>query len=1088
MSITKTKNIVSLFTILILSFNIHAQKKNKDKDKEEGPMSSATFSDLKFRSIGPAYASGRIADLAVNKNNHSEYYVAVAAGNVWKTSNAGITYEPIFDQEGSYSIADVEIDPNNEHLIWVGTGEYNSQRAIGYGDGVYRSEDKGNTWENMGLKNSEHIGRIIIDPRNSHVYVAAQGPLWGPGGDRGLFKTTDYGKTWNKILYISENTGVTDIVFDPRNPDVLYAASYQRRRHVWTLINGGPESAIYKSIDAGASWKKLENGLPSVEMGRIGLAISPKNPDYIYAIIEAQYDEGGVYRSVNRGGSWSKMSDYVSGGPQYYNRLFADPENENKIYSMDTYSKVSVDGGKTWKNLGNKNRHVDDHAMWIDPDDPNHFIIGGDGGIYESYDNAANWDFKDNLPVTQYYRVSVDNDYPFYNVYGGTQDNNSMGGPSRTLNRMGIVNADWFVTNGGDGFKSQIDPEDPNIVYAQAQYGWAVRYDKRSGENIEIKPIEGKDEAYRWNWNAPLIISPHSHTRLYFAANKLFKSEDRGNTWEIISPDLTRQLDRNSLPVMDKIQSVDAVAKNASISLYGNIVSLAESTMKEGLLFVGTDDGLIQVSENNGQSWTKYESFPGIPEMTYVSCIYTSQYDENIVYASFDARKQNNLKPYLLKSADKGKTWKSITSNLPERGTVYSVIEDFENRNLLFAGTEFGIYFTIDGGTKWIKLEGDLPTTAIRDLVIQKREKDLVIATFGRGFYILDDYSALQKITNTELEKECIIFPVKDALMFIQERGKSAQGQSYYAAKNPPFGATITYYLKDDILKRKEKRQKTEKENFEKNIPVNYPTFNELQLEDTEEEPYLVFTITDKNGNKIRELLAPAKKGMHRITWDLKYASTNPAKKPEDKFKNETSGMPVLPGEYMVSLSKFEDEQFTTIHEPVSFTTKVLQNSTFPAEPRAKLVNFMQKIYEMNRVVEGIISSRNELANKTELFEIALNNAPGKNDSLRTEIRLLKKQLYEIDISLKGDKAISKRNENQPPSILDRLEYIIYGLWSTTSEPTSTMKEQYNIAAELIKPVLNQLENINNNRIPAIEDHLEQMKAPWTPGRLPKWD
>ncbi|NOZ46641.1 MAG: glycosyl hydrolase [Chlorobi bacterium] len=1073
--------------ILIVLFLTVGLKAEKNDTEKEGTLSSNTFSGLKFRSIGPAYASGRITDFAVNPENHSEYYIAAAAGNVWKTTNSGITYVPVFDNEGSYSIADVEIDPNNTHVVWVGTGEYNSQRAIGYGDGVYRSEDNGQSWENMGLKNSEHIGRIIIDPRNSDVYVAAQGPLWGSGGDRGLYKSTDNGKTWNKILYISENTGVTDVVLDPRNPDILYAASYQRRRHVWTLIDGGPESAIYKSVDAGKTWEKLENGLPSVEMGRIGLAISTKNPDYIYAIIEAQFDKGGVFRSVNRGASWEKMSDHVSASPQYYNRLFVDPNNENKVFTVETYSKYSLDGGKTWKNIGNKNRHVDDHALWIDPDNSNHYLIGCDGGVYETYDNAKNWDFKDNLPVTQFYRVSVDNAYPFYYVYGGTQDNNSMGGPSRTLNRMGILNSDWFVTNGGDGFKSQIDPKDPNIVYAQAQYGWVVRYDKKSGENIDIKPIEGKNEAYRWNWNAPLIISPHSHTRLYFAANKLFKSEDRGNSWETISPDLTRQLDRNSLKVMDKIQSVDAVAKNASTSLYGNIVSLTESPVKEGLLYVGTDDGLIQVSENTGNSWTRHESFSGVPKMTYVSCLFASRYNENVVYAAFDARKQNDLKPYLFKSNDKGKTWKSISANLPERGTVYSIIEDTKNSNLLFAGTEFGIFFTIDGGKKWIQLKGGLPTIAVRDIVIQERENDLVIATFGRGFYILDDYSSLRNITESELNKESIIFPVKDALMYVQKRGKSAQGQSYYTAKNPPFGATFTYYLKDDILSLKEKRKKLEKENMEKNIPLKYPSVKELNEEDNETEPYLIFTINDANGYKVRELYAPAKKGINRITWDFRYASAGPANKVKDKFKNKNAGMRALPGDYTVSLTKYENGNIKQLVGPVQFKAKVLNNTVLPAKAPEALAVFMKNVNELGRAIEGADKLNEELKHKAELIEIALSQTLANTDSLKKKIQEIKDEVYEIDKKLNGDKSISKRNENQPPSINDRLENVIYGLWSSTSDPTETMKQQYKITGELFTPLLAQLKEINNVVIPKIEKEMEALKAPWTPGRVPQW-
>ena len=511
-------NLFSIILVIILSLNTGFSQKKESESKEL--VNSSLVSGLKFRSIGPALTSGRIIDFAVNEKNPAEYYVAVASGGVWKTVNSGITYTPVFDSQNSYSIGCITLDPNNSNVVWVGSGENNSQRSVSYGDGIYKSKDSGKSWKNMGLKSSEHIGKIIVDPRNSnHIYVAAQGPLWGSGGDRGLYKSEDSGKTWNLILDISENTGVSDLVMDSSNPDVLYASSYQRRRHTWTLINGGSESAVYKSYDAGKNWTKLSNGLPGGELGRIGLAISPVNPDYVYALIEASGKKGGFFRSTDRGESWKKMNPYRSTSAQYYQEIFCDPYDVDRVYSMDTWTKVSDNGGKTWYNMGNKHRHVDDHAFWIDPVHNGHYLIGGDGGIYETFDNGKYWDYKENLPIIQFYRVAVDNATPFYNIYGGTQDNNSMGGPSRTINNAGITNADWFITNGGDGFESAIDPIDPNIVYAQSQYGYLTRFNKATSEKVGIKPVEEQGEnAYRWNWNAPLIISPHNHKRLFFAA------------------------------------------------------------------------------------------------------------------------------------------------------------------------------------------------------------------------------------------------------------------------------------------------------------------------------------------------------------------------------------------------------------------------------------------------------------------------------------------------------------------------------------------------------------------------------------------
>src|ERR1700733_11606635 len=745
------------------------EAKDKDKEEKKGGMTADTFSGLKFRLIGPAVASGRVMAIAVNPKDKFEYYVGVASGGVWKTVNDGTTWTPVFDKEGSYSIGWITLDPNDPAVVWVGAGESNSQRSVAYGDGIYRSDDGGKNWQNLGLKKSEHIGRVVVDPRDSKVvYVAAEGPLWGPGGDRGLYKSTDAGKSWKAVLTISENTGVVDVAIDPSNPDIVYAAAYQRRRHVFTLIDGGPESAIYKSTDAGASWNKLKSGLPSVDLGRIGLAVSPADPNVVYATIEAADGKGGVFRSSDKGATWEGRNEFDQGA-MYYARGVCDPKNVDRIFVMNVSLRESLDGGKTLKKVEETNHHGDNHAIWIDPDDTKHWLLGSDGGMYETWDDARNWEFKANLPTVQFYDVAVDNALPFYNACGGTQDNYSWCGPVRTRNVNGIMNADLFVTTGGDGFRSVVDPVDANTVYSESQYGVLVRYDKPTGQELVLQPQEGKDEApLRWNWDSPVIISPHSHTRLYFAANKLFRSDDRGNTWKEISGDLTRQIDRNALPVMGRVWEPDAVAKNASTSFYGNIVALAESPKKEGLLYVGTDDGLIQVTSDGAQSWTKYEKFAGVPEMTYVSRLAASQHDANTVYAAFDGHKNEDFKPYLLKSTDAGKTWNSIAGNLPENGTVLAFAEDPVNANLLFAGTELGAFFTIDGGAHWVQFKGGLPTIAVRDMKIQEREGDLVLATFGRGFYVLDDISVLRQTKAESLQQSAALFPVKDSLMYIE--------------------------------------------------------------------------------------------------------------------------------------------------------------------------------------------------------------------------------------------------------------------------------------------------------------------------------
>ena len=852
-------------------------------EKAKTPYSTETFAGLSLRDLGPALTSGRIGDLAVDPVRKGTYYVAVASGGVWKTTNQGTTFEPVFDSQGSFSIGCVTLDPTNSLVVWVGTGENNSQRSVGYGDGVYRSPDGGKTWENVGLMASEHVGKILVHPKDGKtVYVAAQGPLWADGGDRGLYKTTDGGKTWKAVLSISERTGVSDVWMDPRDPEVLYATAYQRRRHVWTLINGGPESGIHKSTDGGATWTKLANGLPKGDVGRIGLAIPPTAPDTVYALVEAPGKDGGFYRSLDGGMSWEKRGEYATGSAQYYQELFPDPHDASRVYSMDVYMKVTEDGGKTWTNAGERAKHVDNHALWIDPENPDHLLNGNDGGIYETWDRCATWQFRANLPVTQFYRVAVDDAAPFYNVYGGTQDNFTLGGPSRTDNAHGVRNEDWFVTQQGDGFVAAIEPGNPDIVYSEAQHGALVRFDRKTGEQVDVQPQAGPgDPPLRWNWDSPLTISPHRPTRLWFAAQRVFRSEDRGNSWKAVSPDLTRQVDRNRLPVMGRVWSVDAVAKNASTSFYGNVVSLAESPKKEDLVYAGTDDGLVQVTEDGGATWRKVAAFAGVPEMTYVADLAPSPHEADVVYAAFDNHKRGDFRPHLLKSADRGRTWTSIAGDLPARGTVYTVAEDPKKPGLLYCGTEFGLFFSHDGGKKWLQLKGQMPVVNVRDLAIQEREDSLVAATFGRGFRVLDDLAPLRLSTPETLAKEAVLFPVRDAWAFIPRvpyglKGKAFLGESFYAAENPPFGAVFTTYLKEELKGRKKARQEAEKEKAKKGEDVFYPTWEEVRAEDREEEPALLLTVTDEAGAVVRRIAGPVKSGFHRVAWDLRSPSHEP--------------------------------------------------------------------------------------------------------------------------------------------------------------------------------------------------------------------
>jgi photosystem II stability/assembly factor-like uncharacterized protein len=1071
-------------------------RKAKEEEKKKDPLNASTFAGLELRGIGPATVGGRVGDVAVDPVAPNTWYVAVASGGLWKTVNAGTTWSPIFEGQGSYSIGCVTLDPNNPLVVWVGTGENNSQRSVSYGDGVYKSTDGGKSWENVGLKKSEHIGKILIDPGDSNtVYVAAQGPLWAPGGDRGLYKTTDGGKTWKQVLAISENTGVTDILMDPRDSNVLYAAAYQRRRHVWTLIDGGPEGAIHKSTDGGATWKKLSSGLPKEDIGRIGLALAPSKPDTVYAIVESIGKAGGFFRSTNAGGSWERRGDYISSSPQYYQEIYVDPENADRIYSMDVLLQVSENGGQTFRPLGEKDKHVDNHSLWIDPANRDHLLVGCDGGLYESWDRGANWDFKSNLSICQFYRVSLDNDKPFYNVYGGTQDNYSLGGPSRTNNDHGIRNSDWFVTQGGDGFQTQVDPEDPNIVYAQSQYGGLVRYDHRSGEQIYLQPQPGRGEpALRWNWDSPLIISPHSHTRLYFAANKLFRSDDRGNTWRTVSPDLTQQIDRRKLKVMGKVWSAETVAYNNSTSFYGNIVALNESPAKEGLLYVGTDDGLLQITEDGGGNWRKTNKFPGIPENTYVSDVESSPTDADVVYAAFNNHKMGDFKPYLLKSADRGKTWTSIAGDLPERGSVWAVAQDFVNPNLLFAGTEFGLYFTIDGGKKWIQLSS-LPVIAVRDIALHKRENDLVVATFGRGFYILDDYTPLRILKPEMLEQEAAIYPVKQAPMYIEAspmggRERGFQGSSFYIAPNPPFGAVFTYYLKEDLKTRKKQRQEQEKKREKEGVELVYPSWETLRSEDREQEPSLLFAVTDEEGNVVRRLTSPGKAGFHRTAWDLRFPPSTPTRlQPPERgiFGGPPQGPLVAPGRYKVAMAKQVDGVVTPLGEGQTFEAVPVAMATLPAQDRQVQTEFQRKTARLQRAVMGASRALEEAQERLQFVQKAILDTPKADLKLAEQARALDLRLKDIEDKLSGDPVLAARNEPTPPAISDRIQGIVFGHWASSSEATRTFQDDYAIAAAEFAPVLADLRQAIGVDLKKLEDQLESLGAPWTPGRLPSW-
>ena len=1090
------RNTISLFFFYLIVISLFAQ------EKTSSPWDDANFTGLKLRSIGPAFMSGRIADIAIHPQDENTWLVGVGSGGVWKTQNAGVTWKPIFDNESCYSIGCVTIDPNNPHIVWVGTGENVGGRHVSYGDGIYRSTDGGNTWENRGLKNSEHISKIIVHPENSDIiWVASQGPLWSKGGERGLFKSTDGGKSWKQVLGDKEWTGVTDVVIDPRNPDRLYAATWQRHRTVAAYMGGGPKSGLHRSIDGGETWEQLKKGLPKSNMGKIGLAISPQKPDILYAAIELDRRTGGVYRSTDRGANWEKRSSAVSGGtgPHYYQELYASPHQFDRIYLMDVRIQVSDNGGKNFRRLSEQHKHSDNHALAFRASDSDYLLVGSDGGIYESFDLGANWRFMDNLPLTQFYKLALDDAEPFYNVYGGTQDNSTEGGPSRTDNVHGIRNADWKVVLNWDGHQPATEPGNPNIMYGQRQEGTLSRIDLKTGEVVDIQPQADVGEPYeRFNWDAPILVSPHSPKRIYFASQRLWRSDNRGDDWTALSADLTRNQNRFELPIMGKQQSWDNPWDVAAMSNYNTISSIAESPQQEDLIYIGTDDGLIQITENGGQSWRKIEvgTLPSVPKTAYVNDIKADLFDANTAYIALDNHKYGDYNPYLLKTTDKGKTWRSIKSNLPERTLVWRLVQDHIQKDLLFVGTEFGIYFSINGGSNWTKLKGGVPTISFRDLAIHRRENDLVGASFGRGFYILDDIAPLRELSDQQMQEEATLFSTRDAWWYFPRSvmgffgKKGDQGAGYFVADNPPFGAVFTYYLKENLKTEKEMRQEKEKDLVKNGSNIPFPGWDVLEKENQQLSPKIWLTVKNSDGEVVRKLEGKTPKGFHRLAWNLRYPAPNAVRLKKalpPPGGGSPSGMMVAPGTYTVSLSKQVDGVVTELSKPQQFEVKPLHKGSLEGASPADVAAFWKKYDATTRMASAVQLDLSNSLNKLErMQQVALQAAvaPGALDQRLHELR---SQLLDLNMQLNGSRARQQAGEKTAQaSIGSRLFAVSRGISRSTYGPTTNNKRDLKIASEQLIKAKEQLEK-HKVAIAALAKDLMKAGAPWLEGEvLPK--
>jgi photosystem II stability/assembly factor-like uncharacterized protein len=1011
MSLARFAFRVVIVLVMALSFSPIGLTQNGD-GKPASP-----FDKLNFREIGPATPSGRIDDFAVLESNPSVFYVATATGGLWKTVNNGTTFEVQFTNELSVSIGDVAIAPNDANHVWVGTGENNNRQSSSWGDGVYKSTDGGKTWRNMGLKQSMHIARILVDPVDHDVvYVAALGSLWGAGGERGVYKTTDGGLTWTRVLTTDENTGATELVMDPSNNKTLYAATYQRRRAVWSMNGGGPGSAIWKSTDAGRTWTKLTKGIPEGHLGRIGLDVYRKNPNVLYARIE-HAKESGTYRSDDAGASWAKMSA-TNPRPMYFSQIRIDPNNDQRIYVLGVSLHVSDDGGKTFRGDGASKIHVDFHAAWINPANSDHVLLGGDGGVGISYDKSKTYVWLRNIPVSQFYHVSYDMKTPF-NVCGGLQDNNTWCGPSAVRSASGIGNDEWFVINGGDGFVGLLDPTDSRILYAESQDGRMNRIDRVTNERKPIRPEPADGEKpYRWNWDTPMILSPHNPATIFVAANRVFKSTDRGHSWKAISEDLTTNTDRATLELMGVKGKDITLAKDDGVASYSNLVSFAESPKRAGIYYAGSDDGVVSVSRDDGAKWDNVTSkVPGLPKGTYVSKLAPSRFDEATVYATFDGHRLNDFATYVYASRDFGQSWQSIKSDLPAGEVARTITEDLKNPDVLYLGTERGLYVSVDRGKQWMRVKGSLPTVPIYEITLHPRDNAMLLATHGRGIWVLDDMTPFQQFAEAR-NKDAYLFAVKTAAQMnpANDRSREFEGDMQFLGKNPDNGASLSYHLKAAA----------------KNLAL---------------------IVKDAAGNVVREFSGDRVKGktdagINSVRWDLRVEPL-PAPRPQPGqqagggggFGGGGLGGPfVLPGQYSVTL-KVEGKDVAS----QTFTVQGDPDITIAEADRKAAYDAALELHQLQKRFNAASDSVTAMNERFRAIQAAAKDNKDAPASLKQKLEEFAKKAAPTNAQFGANvaEAIASGNfESLTRSLRFRLSGLKSGVMASTSRPTEVQMRQ----------------------------------------------
>ncbi|HXA19748.1 MAG TPA: hypothetical protein VN380_22385 [Thermoanaerobaculia bacterium] len=1040
------------------------------------------FKGLKFREIGPAVMGGRIDDFAVVESNPDIIYAGTASGGVFKTTNAGTTWEPVFDDQPNSTIGDVSVAPSDPSIVWVGSGEANNRQSSSWGNGVYKSTDAGKSWKHMGLDASMHIGRIVISPADPNtVYVAAGGNLWGPSKERGVYKSSDGGKTWNNVLFVNEDTGASDVAMDPDSPGTLIAAMYQRRRTVFGYNGSGPGSGLYKTTDGGATWKKLEKGLPwdpdakkpavtdkdakepdpeaVKEIGRIGVNFYRRNSNIVYALIE--HANGGIFRSDDAGETWTRVSETDPRGI-YYSQVVIDPNNDQRVWVHGANMYYSEDGGKTFKTNVVQKIHGDYHAMWIDPRDSNHMITGSDGGIYASHDRGRTWDYLNNIAIGQFYEIGLDMQRP-YHICGGLQDNNVWCGPSATFDTRGIANSDWFTVGGGDGFYAQIDPTDPNTVYAESQDGNLLRRNLKTHESRSIRPPAAEGERLRFEWNSPLVVSAFDNKTIYYGGNYLFKSADRGDSWTRLGGDLTSNQDRDKLPIMGRVPDKLTMSRHDGVQSWPAITTISESTLNRDLLYVGTDDGNLQVTRDGGKTWKNVSPKKGI----YVSRVIASRFSEGTAYATLDGHRSNDFGVYVFMTSDYGDTWKPIRTGVSdEAGTVHVIREHFRNPKLLFLGTERGLFVSYDQGSHWTRLKLNLPTVPVDDIAIHPRENDLVLATHGRSIWILDDLGPIEQMTDAVPSEDLHLFDTRTATEWRVANRSGFTGHKAFFGPNPPNGALITYYLKSK--------------------------------QGDKDKDKVKITVTDKDGKVIRDIDGTGDAGVNRVTWDLRVRSVNEAPRDAEGGPAEPAGEQggegggggggggfggfqgsprVEPGEYMVKVVAGKNEK----------TTKVVVDEDprieISPEDRATRRKALNQIAQMAQ--QGAAIRRSITGLHTALKDYKKSKLP---DNVQKALDDLTKKVD--DTCLKVATTVQCGQSGPlgsagpavvytPPPVTQRITQLLGGIENYAAAPTAYQLDQINVLRGLLTESAAAVQTLTKTDLEALNKMMRDANVPY---------